>query len=122
MSAEAAHGLFNLAMFLLNGAGVCMLAHVMLSIALRVTMRNDSGRADAFSFSTFGSLLTRRPWLLDAKYFLPWIPAPNEITSRGRFAYLLFSAARVAGAGVAITFIGFFGTMIYMGIRNAQGA
>ena len=111
--------LFDLAMWLLNVAGVCVAAHVLLSVTLRWRVRaSEQLFAEVFGSPVWGDI-ARLPWLMRARFFWPWASSPGEVASRDIYTRVLFWAARLSGAGAIAGFAGFLATVVYVGVRRA---
>ncbi len=105
---------------MLDVSGFSMIGYIALMVALRIAIRVKSpGFGEVFASPIWGDITTRYPWQINAKYLLPWVRSPATVASRGLLVRTLFTAARIAGAGVAIGMIGFLTTMGYMGVRAA---
>jgi hypothetical protein len=120
MSFETASNLFDVAMLVLNIAGICMVTHFALSAALRSTIRiSDPAFGRLFGPPAWGNVLTQHPWLMRVRYFWPWVSSPDLLALRGFWTRTLFWGARLAGAGAALGFVGWLAMMVYIGVRSA---
>ena len=100
-------------------AGFSMMAHVLLTILLRLLVRaGEPGFDKLFASPVFGSLLGT-PWYLQSKYFLPWVAAPTELGERSRPVVALFWAARLAGALFVVAIASSLLSVVYEVIHNA---
>jgi hypothetical protein len=119
MTFESASRVFDIAIVVLNAAGICMIAHFAFSVALRARIRaSEPLFGEVFGSPAWGDL-TRHPWLMRARFFWPWVSSPALATLHGRPIRILFWEARLAGAGAILGFVGFLATMVYIGVRSA---
>jgi hypothetical protein len=119
MTFETASRLFDVAMFILNMAGVCLIANVALSVALRARIpASEPLFGEVFGSPAWGDL-ARNPWLLRARFYWPWVSSPGAIILGDASTRSLFWGARLAGAGAVLCFAGFLATMVYVGARRA---
>ena len=100
----------------LIGAGIMMLSHVFLSLLLRALVGWHSSLA-AELFSVPNSPLVP-DWgfrLLNAKFFLPWVPSPQSMQSQPPLARMSLLLARVSGLSVPILLLAFLALSILLG-------
>lgn len=119
MTFQNASQLFDVAMVVLNVAGICMFAHFAFSVALRTRIRaSERLFGEMFGSPAWGDL-TRHPWLMRARFFWPWVSSPAVLTLDSQPTRVLFWGARLAGAGAILGFVGFIAIAVYIGVRSA---
>ncbi len=119
MTFERSLQLFDVAVLALNLAGICLVAHFALSMALRTRIRTGEPLfAEVFGSPIWGDL-AGSPWLMRARFFWPWASSPSAVASCSIATRALFWAARIAGAGVLAGFVWFLATVVYIGIQRA---
>jgi hypothetical protein len=97
----------SFALFLIGGS--CMMAPLVLSQVLRVLVRWKSPLAMEL-FAVPNAPLAP-DWgfrLLNAKYFLPWVPAPIHMNSQPLSVRLVFWSTRATGAAFPLVMLAFF--------------
>ncbi|KQZ66196.1 hypothetical protein ASD53_17395 [Lysobacter sp. Root559] len=100
-------------------AGLCMGVHLALGWIVRFAMRSDEHvLGEVFGFSTFGKLLTRRPHLMRARLFLPWVPI-QSVESYSLPTRAIVWIARLSGTGFIVSLLGLVGSVIYTAVRGA---
>jgi hypothetical protein len=79
-------------------AGVAMVAHVVLSQVLRFMVGWKSSVAlELFAVPNAPLVPDLGVRLLNAKYFLPWVPSPIAMHSQPFFTRLIFWLTRITG-------------------------
>ena len=88
-----------------NVASIGFALHFLSSWALRSTLHKKS---DVFLELFAQPALNKGPggpWLLRVKYFIPWVPAPEQFTREAPVVRMLFVGARLGGAMIVISLI-----------------
>jgi hypothetical protein len=89
---------------LFQAAGFGMLLHLVCSALLRSKIDPDSALFDDLFGSPILGDLTKKPWLLRGKYFLPWNAAPKDLSDYSVLPRVFFWGARL---GAMLLFLGF---------------
>ncbi len=106
--------IFNTPETLFQAAFIGMALHIVCSLALRFSVEVDSDLfGKLFAEPLLGDIF-RTPWLLRAKYFLPWIPSPEDLAEYTVFVRLLFWGARLGGTVLLLGLIGFLSSEVYI--------
>jgi hypothetical protein len=100
------------------GAWAAMAVHFLCTFVLRHKIETESPLfEDLFTEPLFGSL-TRTRGYLRARYFLPWVATPEELTEYTAFVWLTFWCARLAGMLFFVGLLGFLAGEVYVGVRG----
>jgi hypothetical protein len=109
----------DLPLALMQVAQFGFLAHLALTITLRLTVRAGTPPfEELFAYPLLGGFLGT-PWFLRARFFWPWVESPHELSHYSTLVRLLFWAARLAGALFAAAIVGFLMSEVYIGVHAA---
>jgi hypothetical protein len=104
----------DLSELLFLAAQLGMATHILCTIALRFSIEVDSPLfEELFAFPILGGI-TKRPWLLRAKYFIPWVATPEDLVEYTVWVQALFWGARLGGTLLALGFVGFLFSFVYI--------
>ncbi len=105
-----------LALFLI--AGSCMMAHLVLSQILRALVRWKSPLAmELFAVPNAPLVPDLGVRLLNAKYFLPWVPAPIPMNIQPPSVRLVFWLTRATGAAFPLVMLAIFAFGFFIATR-----
>jgi hypothetical protein len=100
----------------LMGAGIMMLSHLFLSMLLRALVGWHSPlAAELFSLPNAPLVPDWGFRLLNAKFFLPWVPSPQSMQSQPTLARISLLLARISGGSVPILLLAFMALSILLG-------
>jgi hypothetical protein len=89
---------------LFNASGIGMLLHLACSAMLRSQIApEDPLSGELFGSPVLGDFIARR-WLLQGKYFLPWVGPPTTLKSRSSLPQFLFWGARLGAFVLTVAF------------------
>jgi hypothetical protein len=100
-------------------AVMSVLAHLISTIALRLTVRARKPIVVKLFAEPFLGGLLGTPWYLRARFFWPWTTSPEELSQCSPVVHFLFWVARLAGGLFAVAIVGFLCSEVYLGIHAA---
>jgi hypothetical protein len=96
---------------LFNIGGGLMVAHIFLCQILHVFVRWKSSLAlELFAVRGFFRLL-------NAKYFLPWVPPPADMNNKTFLIRFIFWLTRLTGAAMPLVMLAFLATECYVALH-----
>jgi len=90
-----------------------MAMHVACTAALSFSIDRDTQLFDQLFTHPFLGGLIDGPWLLRAKYFIPWVVSPEDLNEYWFVPRAMFWGARLGGMLVALGFVSFFVSGFY---------
>jgi hypothetical protein len=110
----------DLPLALFKAAQIGLGGHVLCTVALRLSVETNSAVFEQlFSAPILGGI-TRAPWLLRAKYFFPWVPAPEDLAEYTLLTRVLFWGARLGGTVLLLGLVGFLSSAVYIGVGGQK--
>lgn len=92
-----------------------MASHVLCTIALRFYIRmSNSMFPELFAEPVLNKGMG--PWLLRAKYFIPWVSAPALLAQEKSLVRIFFWGARLGGTALVLGLAVMVGTVLYVAL------
>ena len=103
---------------LFHAAQLGMAIHLLCTVALRFSVELESPLFEQLFTDPILGGITRKPWLLRAKYFIPWVATPEDLAEYTVWVRALFWGARLGGTLLAVGAVGFLASAVYIGVSQ----
>jgi hypothetical protein len=100
-------------------AGTSMVLHFLLALIASAVLSSDKAAvSEIFLLPPFGSLVTRRPYLMRVELFLPCLPV-HSVANQPASVRALVWAARLCGTAFLLCLLSIFSTIAYAAVHGA---